>query len=88
MAAANDCGAQKFVGSLYTAAELAAIRFCFPSKQVAGWAASDLYHAPGVTPADQAALALMWQATWGIFNAILYVGFFVVPIGILFIFVE
>ena len=42
---------------------------------------SDLYHAPGATPGDQAALALMWQATWGMFNAMLYVGFFVVPIG-------
>lgn len=43
---------------------------------------SDLYHTPGATTADQATLALMWQATWGIFNAILYVGFFVVPVGI------
>ena len=43
---------------------------------------SDLYHAPGATPADQAALALMWQATKGIFDAMLYVGFFVVPIGL------
>jgi hypothetical protein len=24
----------------------------------------------------------MWQATWGIFDAMLYVGFFVVPIGV------
>jgi hypothetical protein len=44
---------------------------------------SDLYHAPGATPADQATLALMWQATWGVFDAMLYVGFFVVPIGLL-----
>jgi hypothetical protein len=43
---------------------------------------SDLYHAPGATPEAQATLALVWQATWGIFNAILYVGFFVVPIGL------
>lgn len=42
---------------------------------------SDLYQAPGVAPAEQAALALMWQATRGIFDAMLYVGFFVVPIG-------
>jgi hypothetical protein len=46
---------------------------------------SDLYHAPGAPPADQAALALMWQATQGIFDAMLYVGFFVVPIGLIFI---
>jgi hypothetical protein len=44
---------------------------------------SDLYHAPGATPEAQATLALVWQATWGIFDAILYVGFFVVPIGLL-----
>jgi hypothetical protein len=44
---------------------------------------SDLYHAPGATPEDQATLALLWQATWGIFNAMLYVGFFVVPIGLI-----
>jgi hypothetical protein len=44
---------------------------------------SDLYHAPGATPAEQEALALMWQATWGIFHAALYVGFFVVPIGLI-----
>jgi magnesium-transporting ATPase (P-type) len=44
---------------------------------------SDLYHAPGATPEAQATLALLWQATWGIFNAILYVGFFVVPIGLI-----
>jgi hypothetical protein len=44
---------------------------------------SDLYHAPGATPADQATLALLWQATKGIFDAMLYVGFFVVPIGLI-----
>ncbi len=44
---------------------------------------SDLYHAPGATPGEQATLALLWQATWGIFDAMLAVGFFVVPIGIL-----
>lgn len=42
---------------------------------------SELYHATGATPEAQATLALMWQATWGVFNAPLYVGFFVVPIG-------
>ncbi|MCG3210700.1 MAG: hypothetical protein FOGNACKC_04331 [Anaerolineae bacterium] len=44
---------------------------------------SDLYHAPGATPADQATIALLWQATWGVFNAMLYIGFFVVPIGLI-----
>jgi len=44
---------------------------------------SDLYHAPGATAVDQATLALLWQATWGVFNAMLYVGFLVVPIGLI-----
>jgi len=44
---------------------------------------SDLYHAPGATPEEQATLALMWQATWGVFDAMLYVGFFVVPTGLI-----
>jgi hypothetical protein len=44
---------------------------------------SDLYHAPGVTPADQATLALLWQAIWGMFDAMLDVAFFVVPLGLI-----
>jgi len=43
----------------------------------------DLYHAPGTTPADQATLAILWQAVRGLFDAMLYVGFFVVPIGLI-----
>jgi hypothetical protein len=44
---------------------------------------SDLYHAPGATPEDQATLALLWQATWGINDALLAAGFIVVPIGLI-----
>jgi len=44
---------------------------------------SDLYLAPGITPADQATLAIVWKATWGVFDAPLYVGFFVIPIGLI-----
>jgi len=44
---------------------------------------SDLYHAPGATPGEQETLALLWQATQGIFDAMLYVGFFVVPTGLI-----
>jgi hypothetical protein len=42
---------------------------------------SDLYHAPGATPEDRAALVLMWQATEGIFDALFGVGLLLVPIG-------
>ena len=44
---------------------------------------SDLYHAPGATPEEQATLALLWQATWGINDSLLAVGFIVVPIGLI-----
>ncbi|MBA3423864.1 MAG: DUF4386 family protein [Rubrobacter sp.] len=44
---------------------------------------SDLYHAPGATPEDQATLVLLWQATQGIFDALLVVGFLFLPIGII-----
>jgi hypothetical protein len=42
---------------------------------------SDLYHAPGATTDDRAALVLMWQATQGIFDALFGVGLLLVPIG-------
>ena len=43
---------------------------------------SDLYHSPGATAADQAAIALMWQATWGIFDALLFAGLAIVAVGV------
>jgi len=44
---------------------------------------SDLYHAPGATPEDQADLVLLWHATQGIFDALLVVGLVVLPIGLI-----
>ena len=44
---------------------------------------SDLYHAPGATPEDQATLVLLWQATQGIFNALLVTGLLLLPIGVI-----
>jgi len=43
---------------------------------------SDLYQTAGVTSADQATLALMWQAIWGMIDVMTYVGFFVVASGL------
>jgi Domain of unknown function (DUF4386) len=43
---------------------------------------SELYHSPGATTADRAALVLMWQATEGIFDALFGVGLLLVPIGL------
>jgi len=48
---------------------------------VAFAAISDLYHAPGATPEEQATLVLMWQATQGIFNETDTVGFLLMAIG-------
>ncbi len=44
---------------------------------------SDLYHAPGATPEDRAALGLLWQATQGIFDAFFGVGVLLMPIGLI-----
>jgi hypothetical protein len=44
---------------------------------------SDLYHAPGATPRDQATLVLLWQATQGIFDALLVTGLVILPMGLI-----
>jgi uncharacterized protein DUF4386 len=44
---------------------------------------SDLYHAPGATPEDQTTLVLLWQATQGIFDALLFVGLVFLPVGLI-----
>src|SRR5215210_4622735 len=44
---------------------------------------SNLYHAPGATPEDQATLVLLWQATQGIFNAMFVTGLLLLPIGVI-----
>lgn len=44
---------------------------------------SDLYHAPGATPADQAALVLIWQATWAMFDALLGAGLLIVTAALI-----
>ena len=43
---------------------------------------SELFQAAGTTPEAQEAIAIMWQGVWGIFYGPLYVGFFVVPLGL------
>lgn len=45
-------------------------------------AISDLYHAPGATAADQATLAVVWQAIQGIFNALLVTGLVILPLSL------
>lgn len=44
---------------------------------------SDLYHAPGATPEEQATLVSLWQATQGILDAIFIVGLALSPISII-----
>ncbi len=50
--------------------------------QVARTPISDLYHAPGASPEDQATLALLWQATQGMLDAFLVTGLLLLPIGL------
>jgi hypothetical protein len=42
---------------------------------------SEIYHMPGTTPEAQETLGLIWQATWGVMDVPLYVGFFVGMLG-------
>jgi hypothetical protein len=42
---------------------------------------SNLYHAPGANPAEQATLVLLWQATQGIFNELDTIGVLFMTIG-------
>lgn len=44
------------------------VTFIEDTTQVAFDPISNLYHAPGATPVDQATLTLLWQATQGMFN--------------------
>ena len=44
---------------------------------------SDLYHAPGATPGDQATLVLIWRAAQGIFDALLFAGLALLQIGLI-----
>lgn len=43
---------------------------------------SALYHAPGSTPDDQATLLLIWQAVDGVFDAMLFAGLVLLPVGL------
>jgi hypothetical protein len=52
-------------------------------RSVATAPISDLYHAAGATPEEQATLVLTWQATEGIFDALLGVGLLLVSIGLI-----
>jgi hypothetical protein len=44
---------------------------------------SDLYHAIGRTPEEQTSIALIWQAIWGIFDALLIAGLAFIPLSFL-----
>jgi hypothetical protein len=46
---------------------------------------SEIYHMPGTTMEAQETLGLIWQATWGVMDAPLYVGFFVGMLGFIFL---
>jgi hypothetical protein len=51
--------------------------------QVAKAPISSLYHARGATPEDQATLALLWQATTGMLDALLVTGLLLLPLALL-----
>ena len=53
------------------------------AHHVAQFPLSNLYHAPGVTPEEQASLVVLWQATMGILEAMLVTGLILVPLGLI-----
>jgi Domain of unknown function (DUF4386) len=44
---------------------------------------SDLYQAPGATPQDQATLVLLWLGIEAVFEALLYTGLIILPLGLI-----
>jgi hypothetical protein len=44
---------------------------------------SDLYHAPGATPQNQATLVLVWHGIEGMFDALLFTGLVILPLGLI-----
>ena len=44
---------------------------------------ANIYFSPEATAVDQATVALMWQAIWGIFDALLFAGLVFLPIGLM-----
>jgi Domain of unknown function (DUF4386) len=44
---------------------------------------SDLYQAPGATPQDQATLVLLWHGIEAMFEALLYTGLVILPLGLI-----
>ena len=49
---------------------------------VASVPVADLFHAPGTTPPDRAALQVVWQGNQAILNMLLVTGLAIVPIGV------
>jgi hypothetical protein len=43
----------------------------------------DLYQAPGATPQDQTTLVLLWHGIEAVFDALLYTGLVIVPLGLM-----
>lgn len=53
----------------------------FATPHVAHSKISQIYETMELSVREQETVALMWQSTWGIFDAGLYIGFFIYPIG-------
>ena len=43
---------------------------------------SDLYQAPGATPQDQTTLVLLWHGIEAVFDALLFTGLVILPLGL------
>ena len=74
--------APALLGSVLSILSLGVL-FTESATQVAFDPISNLYHAPGATPAQQSTLALMWQATQGMFNELDTAAILLLSAGIL-----
>ena len=69
-------------GSVLGTLGLASMMFS-SNPHVAHAAIFDFYHVPGATAADQATIALIWQAIWGMIDLATYVGFFIISTSLI-----
>ena len=75
--------ASALYGSVLGVLGLVVLALAVTSALVAFVPLSDLYHAPGATPEEQATVVLMFQAAQGIVFTFFGVGWLLVPIGIM-----
>ena len=76
----NTNMAPSLLGSLLSVIGLTSMAIS-ATPHVAHYQLSNLFQTLGTSAQDQDTIVILWQAIWAVFDAMLYVGFFIVPIG-------